>query len=433
MKLIFLNQFFYPDHSATSQLLADLAFGLADRGASVTVITSRLNYESQDTRLPPRETINGVDVERVWTSNFGRSHLVLRSIDYLTFYLSVIWALLRTVKRGDVVIAMTDPPMLSIVASLITKLRGARLITWLQDLFPEVAEALNVGGGLGALAFRPVRWLRNASLQHAALNVAIGDLMAERLAQFGIEPQRIQVIPNWADCDAIGPVESHANMLRADWNLSGDFVVGYSGNLGRAHDIETLLQAISATNVANGQGSSAHRIQWLFIGGGKLFEDLRREAADRNLGSIDFQPYQPRERLSQSLSAADVHIVSLRPELEGLIVPSKFYGVAAAGRPTLFIGAHDGEIARLIERHACGVTVAMGDGAGLAAAVTTMARDKDNARTMGHRARAACEALYSKTCAIEAWHQLLSDVDVDAVRGRGLRAGSGIYQRPPSD
>ena len=93
--------------------------------------------------------INGVDVDRVWTSNFGRSHLVLRSIDYLTFYLSVIWALLRTVKRGDVVIAMTDPPMLSIVASMITKLRGARLINWLQDLFPEVAEALAVGGRLG--------------------------------------------------------------------------------------------------------------------------------------------------------------------------------------------------------------------------------------------------------------------------------------------
>ena len=172
----------------------------------------------------------------------------------------------------------------------------------------------------------------------------------------------------------------------------------------------TLLQAISATNVSNGQGSPEQRIQWLFIGGGKLFEDLRREAESRNLRAIDFQPYQPRERLSQSLSAADVHIVSLRPELEGLIVPSKFYGVAAASRPTLFIGAQDGEIARLIERHACGMTVAMGDGAGLAAAITTMARDRDNARNMGHRAREACKAFYSRTRAIEAWHQLVSDV-----------------------
>ena len=410
MKLIFLNRFFYPDHSATSQLLSDLAFGLADRGASVTVITSQRSYELQDARLPPRQTINGVDIDRIWTSNFGRNHLVLRSIDYLTFYVSVMWALFRTVKRGDVVIAMTDPPMLSIVASIITKLRGARLINWLQDLFPEVAEALDVGGGLGSLAFRPLRWLRNASLRHATLNVAIGDLMAERLAQFGIEPQCIQVIPNWADCDAIAPVESHANTLRIDWNLSQRFVVGYSGNLGRAHDIETLLQAISATNDSNGQVSQDYWIQWLFIGGGRLFEDLRREAEARNLGAIDFQPYQPRERLSQSLSAADVHIVSLRPELEGFIVPSKFYGVAAAGRPTLFIGAEDGEIARLIERHACGMTVRMGDGAGLAAAITTLARDRHNARTMGHRARAACEALYSKTHAIEAWHQLLSDV-----------------------
>ena len=411
MTLIFLNRFFYPDHSATSQLLSDLAFGLADRGASVTVITSRSSYEFQDQRLPPRETINGVRVDRVWTSNFGRSRLALRSIDYLTFYLSAIGALLRSVTRGDVVIAMTDPPMLSIVAAMITKLRGARLINWLQDLFPEVAEALDVGGRLGPLAFPALRWLRNASLRHAALNVAIGEIMAARLSQFEIEPQRIAVIPNWADCDAIAPVENHANTLRADWLLSQDFVVGYSGNLGRAHDIETLLQAISATDVANAQGLPEQRIQWLFIGGGKLFEDLRREARNRNLAAIHFQPYQPRARLSQSLSAADVHIVSLRPELEGLIVPSKFYGVAAAGRPTLFIGAQDGEIARLIERHACGVTIAMGDGVGLAAAVTTMARERDNAGAMGERARAACEARYSKAHAIEAWHRLLSDAE----------------------
>ena len=360
--------------------------------------------------MPPRETINGVEICRVWTSHFGRARLIFRAIDYLTFYLAASWALLLTVRRGDIVIAMTDPPMLSVVASPLTKLRGARLVNWHQDLFPEIAEALNVGGRFGFFAFRPLRWLRDATLRRAAMNVAIGELMADRLSELGIEPERIRIFPNWADCDTTKPLMRDANRLRSDWSLSDHFVVGYSGNLGRAHDIETLLAAISATDDPNIGGSCGLQVRWLFIGGGVLFEDMRREAAKRGLKAIDFKPYQPRERLSESLSVADVHIVSLRPELEGLIVPSKFYGVAAAGRPTLFIGARDGEIARLIARHDCGVTVAIGDGAGLAAAVDTMARNLERCRTMGAEARTACEAFYSKTGAIDAWHQLLNEL-----------------------
>jgi colanic acid biosynthesis glycosyl transferase WcaI len=137
-------------------------------------------------------------------------------------------------------------------------------------------------------------------------------------------------------------------------------------------------------------------------------ENMRNEAVRRGLKSVAFQAYQPRERLSESLSAADVHIVALRPELEGLIVPSKFYGVAAAGRPTIFISARDGEIARLIARNACGATVAIGDGAGVAEAVRKMARDLDGCRMMGERARVLCEAQFSKRRAIDAWHELLN-------------------------
>jgi colanic acid biosynthesis glycosyl transferase WcaI len=162
------------------------------------------------------------------------------------------------------------------------------------------------------------------------------------------------------------------------------------------------------TEAARDSDPLALPIRWLFIGGGALYENLRSEAAKRRLKSIDFQAYQPRERLSESLSAADVHIVALRPELEGLIVPSKFYGVAAAGRPILFIGGRDGEIARLITRNACGVTVAIGDGAGLADAVSKMARDPDGCRMMGERARVMCEAHFSKNRAIDTWHDLLN-------------------------
>jgi colanic acid biosynthesis glycosyl transferase WcaI len=403
LRIIFINRFFYPDHSATGQMLTDLAFGLAENGAVVSVIASRLRYDEPKARLPPREKRRGVEIERIWTSRFGRAGLMLRMIDYLTFYISAAWVLARIARRGDIVVAMTDPPALSILVSVIARARGAISINWLQDIFPEVAEALQVAGRRSALLFAPLRLLRNLSLRRASMNVAIGTRMAERLLEFGVDKERIAVIPNWSDIEAIRPVPSSRNRLRAEWGLSAEFVVGYSGNLGRAHGIETLLDAMTVT-------SGRAEIRWLFIGGGAGLEQLRRETERQGIANVVFRPYQPREKLAQSLSVADVHIVLLKPELEGLIVPSKFYGIAASGRPTLFVGAGDGEVARLINQFGCGATIASGDGRDLARTLAMLANDPERCRTMGEQARAMCEATFGKKQAIATWSTLLESV-----------------------
>lgn len=410
MRAIFINRFFYPDHSATSQMLSDLAFGLAKRGISVTVISSRLAYGSGIMNAPSFETIQGVTVRRIWTTRFGRSHLILRSIDYLSFYVAAALSLLRVTGRGDVVIAMTDPPMLSLFAAPITKLRGAFAINWVQDLFPEIAEALDVGGKPAHRLFALLRNLRNVSLRCANRNVAIGEVMAQRLNQANIT--NVRVISNWADCNTLVPIAHENNHLRTSWDLSERFVVGYSGNLGRAHDITILIEAIETLERAIAHQVAHRPVHWLFIGGGHALETLKREVYAHKLKSITFRPYQPREKLSESLSAADVHIVSLKPDLEGLIVPSKFYGIAAAGRTILNIGDRNGEIARLIDRHGCGTTIANGDSAALVAAIIAFANDPHRCSEMGQRARMACEVLYSKTAAIDAWSRLLEDVVV---------------------
>jgi glycosyltransferase involved in cell wall biosynthesis len=411
LRAIFINRFFHPDHSATSQMLSDLAFGLAQDGIEVTVITSRLHYDSNDSKLEPRETISGVDVRRIWTTHFGRSRLKLRAIDYLTFYLSAAWTLLRMTSRGDIVVAMTDPPMLSVIAAPIVKMRGARLVNWLQDLFPEVADALYSGGKMSAVLLRSLRKLRNISLRQADMNVAIGELMAERLRQSDIPAERLCVRHNWADCKAVTPIAPRDNPLRAEWNLGNDFVVSYSGNLGRAHEFEPILAAIQT--IEHGDNHSTHpSIRWLFIGGGHAFERLKEEVDKRGLTSVVFRPYQPRSQLAQSLSAADVHIVTLKPELEGLIVPSKFYGTAAAGRPVLFIGASGGEIDRLTKQHNCGQTVANDDGEALANAVLALSRDPQLTSRMGKNARRACEDFYDKSIAIQGWASMLRGLSV---------------------
>jgi len=399
VRLIFLNRFFHPDHSATSQMLSDLAFALAGPGCKVTVITSRLRYDDANARLPPREVVDGVDIVRVATSRFGRHVLAGRAVDYATFYLNAAWALLRTARKGDVVVAKTDPPMLGIIMRFVARLKGARFVNWLQDIFPEVALALGIDSRPARALFAVLRRFRDNSLRKADLNVAIGELMAGRLAALGVAPECVRVIPNWIDTGLVRPVEPADNSLRAEWGLDQDFVVGYSGNLGRAHDVETLLAAIASTE-HNTQGGD---VRWLFIGGGAQYDALRAAAAMRGLGSVLFRPYQPRERLAESLSVADLHIVSLRPELEGLIVPSKFYGIAAAGRATVFIGEKDGEIARLVALHDCGITVPQGDGAGLAARVAELAQDRTRCMVMGTNARRAAEAQFDLTKAIEAW------------------------------
>jgi colanic acid biosynthesis glycosyl transferase WcaI len=420
--VIFLNRYFHPDHSATSQMLSDLAFALAGVGYRISVITSRQAYDAPSARLPKWESIAGVDVHRVPTSRFGRYSLPGRLVDYLTFYASAAWALWRFARRGDIIVAKTDPPMLSLLAAPIARMRQARLINWLQDLFPEVAEALRVGGAPARIAYGPLRRVRNRSLASADMNVVLGMRMLDKLKALGIEPSHIRVISNWAAGDLIRPIEHAANALRREWDLGNALTVGYSGNLGRAHDIDTMLAAIAGTQTEQPplQPSSFPRrhplVRWLFIGDGASYERLKSAVSSQKFSNVEFKPYQPRERLAESLCALDVHLVSLRPELEGLIVPSKFYGIAAAGRPTIFIGEPDGEIARLIAKYECGLTVRQGDGSGLVQAIWELASDPARLKAMGKRAREAFDAEFTKSIAVARWERLLQDIGMPELR-----------------
>ena len=403
-RIVFVNRFFHPDHSATSQMLSDLAFALAANGHEIAVITARIGYEAGTSELPSRETISGVAVERVWSSRFGRARLLGRVADYLTFYLSALVCLLRVVRRGDIVVAKTDPPMLSVLVAPVARLKGARLVNWLQDIFPEVAAALGVGNGaVGRVAHTTLRWLRDRSLRRAEANVVLGERMAETVAGMGVRRENIRIICNWADGEVVRPIAPDMNPLRRDWGLQDRFVVGYSGNLGRAHEFETFLEAIADIE----HTPAAPAITWLFIGGGVNQAAMMREVVRRGLVSVACQPYQPRDKLGESLSVADVHLVSLRSGLEGLIVPSKIYGVMAAGRPAIFVGDADGEVARTLRANDCGVTVAEGDGLALATAVLRLASQPTECRRQGCNARIGFERHYALPHAVARWTDLV--------------------------
>jgi len=397
MKIVFINRFFYPDHSATSQLLTDLCFHLAKSGIDVSVITGRQVYDDPGITLPGQVTVQGVHIIRVWTSRFGRQALWGRAIDYGTFYLSALWCLLRIVRAGDVVVAKTDPPLISVIAAAAAKLRGAILINWIQDLFPEVASALAVQGS--DWLEQPLRILRNRSLRAARRNIAIGEGMARRIGDEGITRDTISVIHNWADGLAIQPVDREKNDLRREWDLQDKFVVGYSGNLGRAHEFATILNAAERT-------TALKEIMFLFIGGGAQQSWLRDEVERKGLRNVMFKPYQPREHLSVSLGVSDLHLISLQPSLEGLIVPSKFYGIIAAGRPVLYIGDQNGEIPNILSKAQCGFCLGVNEDEKVASLIRHLAHDQDQCRELGLRARAIFDLRFNNRVALEAWESI---------------------------
>ena len=398
-KVVFVNRYFHPDRSATSQLLTDLASALADAGFNVCVICSRQRYDEARARLLPRDSIRGVGVYRVWTTCFGRSRLLGRALDYATFYVSSTWQMIQLLKPGDTVVAKTDPPLISIMAMMAAKLKGANLVNWLQDVFPEVASLLGANP-LPSVLDALLRRCRDASLRRARVNVVLGGRMRELVQRAGVPPERIQIIENWADLHPDEPKPVAESVLRSKLDCADKFVIGYSGNLGRAHEHQTLLGAAELLR-------SDADIVFLMIGGGAGMTQLARDVEQRGLANFRFLPYQPRELLSDSLAAADAHWVSLRPALEGLIVPSKFYGILAAARPVIFIGDSDGELARDIRVSGCGAVVAVGESGELARLLRAWKSHPDRRESMGRRGYQHYCDRYAAPRAFDRWTALL--------------------------
>lgn len=401
-RIIFLNRFFFPDHSATSQILSDLAFHLASQGRDVHVVTSRQRYDEPGARLPTQETIRGVTITRIATTEFGRGTLPGRAADYASCYVAMGRAAAALARPGDILVAKTDPPLLSLVGMRVARHRRAHLINWLQDLYPEVAGAVGVPLMNGIIG-RGLAALRNRSLRRARANVAISTAMAERLHRLSLPPYRIAVIPNWSDDETIRPLARADHPLRRAWQLEDKFVVGYSGNLGRTHDVETVLAAADRLRQRTD-------IVFVFIGGGTQFDAIKRRIGRSGLtATVRFFPYQEREALPLSLTLPDLHWLSLRPALEGLIFPSKFYGIAAAGRPVLALAAANGEIARLLERHGAGVAVEPDDAETLMQTIVDLAGAPLRCEAMGRRARVMLDGQFSRRAELAQWEEIIDD------------------------
>lgn len=332
---------------------------------------------------------------------FGnRAPLLRRALGSLAFLVSAAAQLLRHMRRGDTVIALTDPPLLGPWMHPLIAWRGGRLIHWWQDVYPETASRLGVmpeqGGLSGVLTA-----LRNASLKRAS-SVGISDGMTRYLRTVEPQARAITVIANWSPD---WPTDPNAV---AHWRRQNGFgnrvLFTYSGNLGRAHEFTALLEA----------GERLHEhptLHVLIIGDGAQAATLRNEVERRGLRNWSFLPFQPRHQLGVTLAAADVHLASLNPRLESLIFPSKIQGILSAGRPCLFIGDDRGEIATLLRDNDCGFAVRPDDSAGLEAHLRRLAEDASERQRLSRNARRLYEQRFTPAQAVAAWERLLLNPD----------------------
>lgn len=383
-------------------MLTDLSTALAQQGWDVTVLTSRQQIENPLAQLPQHGTHGAVKIQRLYSSTFGRARLFGRAMDYLSFYFSAGWALLRLLRRGDVVIAKTDPPLISIVAAVAVALKGARLVNWLQDVYPEVAVRLGVFSDKSLLT-RILTSLRNWSLRRACANVVVGARMRDFVQQQAPRCGPIYVIHNWSRDLQSTPAPTDDNPYRRDLGLHNKVVFSYSGNLGRAHQFDHLVAAAR-------QIDKQLPIHFLIIGSGAQAEALQQEVRRLGLDNWSFLPPQPRELLEQSLGAADVHLVSLNPAMEGLIVPSKIYGILAAARPSVFMGAASGEISNILRQFSCGTVARTESIAELAQAIRDFALSPEKRFSYGERARQAFSNAFAPELAIGHWARLLEKI-----------------------
>ncbi|MCA8989129.1 MAG: glycosyltransferase family 4 protein [Planctomycetaceae bacterium] len=425
-RIVFFNRSYWPDSEATGQLLTRLSETLA-ADYEVEVVAGWPNHTQVDVTADQLKSPekNGVRITRLRHTNFGKHSIAGRLCNLITFTLMAAWYGLR-MRRPDVVIAQTDPFFLPLLGRVLKWWHKCRLICYLQDIYPDIAIAVGKAREnwlTGLLR----RWLFNA-YRKADLVIVLGEDMFERCVQHGVPQSSLQIVENWADCQQVYPVKEN-NPFRLAQNMDDKFVVMYSGNLGLSHQLEPVIEAAAAFR-------DNSRILFLFVGEGAQKARLQQLVAEQELQNVRFLSYQPREKLAESLSAADLQLVSILPEAVGCVMPSKIYGVLASGTAMLTICPSDCEIARMIEEEHLG-TVCDGTEAEtlapqLVQAIQMYLDQPELAATQGERGRELCVARYDFPILAERFSGLMAQLTIKPTTDNSLanKPSASPLQKP---
>jgi glycosyltransferase involved in cell wall biosynthesis len=367
MRILILNEYFYPDVSATAQYSVELARALVRAGHEVTAVAGRRDYVSPERQLPRKEIWEGIQILRVSSARVGKTRRWERAAHFASYLLACTWRLLW-MRSYDEVLALTTPPLVSVLAALFTRLKGGRLTLWIMDLNPDEAVAAGWLKPRG-LAHWFLEHLLRYSLHRAETVVALDRFMRQRVLAKGVHPEKVAVLPPWSLDEAVAYDPEGRSDFRRKHRLEGKFVVMYSGNLSPCHPLDTLLE--SAERLQGKQGKGAP-VVFCFVGGGSELAKVTNFVRTKNLTNVVCLPYQPIERLGASLSAADLHVVVMGSPFVGMIHPCKIYNILKLGVPFLYIGPANSHVTDILPRGAAGDWAHLfshGDAEGVAACI----------------------------------------------------------------
>jgi colanic acid biosynthesis glycosyl transferase WcaI len=394
-RILVLNQYYWPGVEATAHLLSQLCEALA-ADYDVTVVTGHLHGLD----LPSEEERNGVRIVRVRSTAYERSQLHLRAANYASYLGDTVLTAMRG-ERPDLVLSMTDPPVVGDIGLLVARRFGAPLLVISQDVFPEIAE--RVKRLEHPLVVGALRRLVGLYLRRADRVVAIGETMKLRLVAKGAPAGRIEVIPNWVDTKELAP-QPRRNTWSREQGVDDTFVVMHSGNVGHAQDLDTLVRAAAFLR-------DLEALQIMVIGFGARHGELTRLAQRLEVTStVRFLGYQPRDRLPLSLASGDLHYVGLARGLSGFVVPSRLYGILAVGRPVLVSADADSETVALVKQADCGIVVPPGRPALVAGAIRDVVEGRLSLEGMGERGRAWVEREADREVAFDRYRRVVADV-----------------------
>lgn len=344
-RIVFFNRVYWPSTEATAQLLRDLTLALSESGTEVMVVTGTPLEPSMEDNIPRLKVL------RLGNQSGRHLNIFAKLRYYSQFAKSAQAVVAKYIEPSDTVVAMTDPPMIGTKIGPAVRNKRAKMWHWTQDVYPEAALAIKPFGPFTPL-LRLLLGRRNQEWHEATGIVAIGEDMASKIKQSGVTPRKVRVSPNWAPANLIF---GNPEKQRLRWGISTQsFVLAYSGNLGRAHVLDPVLDLAH-------QLQPYPSIESVIIGNGAQKAGLLHRARQQNLKRCTFLGPVSRSELGDSLVAADIHLITMRPDCLGTVWPSKFYGIVASSRPIIFIGPPAAEIAHLIASRGLGIAVTPDD------------------------------------------------------------------------
>jgi len=398
-ELLVLNQFFPPDYAPTGQLLNELATHLSQYGVRIRVFAGQPGYAFQSERAPVQEQHGLMAIRRSRLASLWPSRIRGKAVNGLFYCVRAGLHLLHNLRHTDQILITTAPPFLAVLGYLANLIFGLPYVCLIYDLYPDVAIQLGVVSETHPVS-RIWRWVNRQIWRRAKSIIVLSSCMKERVITHCPEvSEKVSVIHSWANPDVIVPLEKSQNWFAYKHKLVEPFTVLYSGNMGRCHDVQTILETM--------QLLKDEPIRFVFIGGGAKRPQLIEEAEALNLENCLFLPYQDKADLPYSLTACDVSLVSVSPEAEGLVAPSKLYSALAAQRPVAAICDRHSYLTALIHDAGCGATFSSGDSEGLADFIRTLCAAPSLAKLMGQRGREYLQHHFTPEHIAQQYHSVL--------------------------